>query len=472
MNKKVLLGLSGLMALSLAACSGGAKTETTKAEETKAEETTKAGESKTEETTKADAKTDDKSGKTLKLSGLDGGYGKEGWEAVAAEFEKETGGKVELTLEKNIAETLRPVLTSGKNIPDLIYLSVGSEGKLTDTMISEKQIADISDVLDMQIPGENTTVKEKIIPGFTDALTSSPYGDGKLYLAPINYSPCGLFYNAGLFEAKGWEVPKTWDEMWALGDKAKAEGIALFTYPTTGYFDAFFSALLNETAGPANYTKLMNYDAGTWELPEVKEAFEIVGKLAEYTEENTVANANKDGFTKNQQLILENKALFIPNGTWLPGEMADAPRADGFKWGFTALPAVKDGGDRYSTTFVEQIYIPEAAQNKDLAEQFIAFLYSDKAVELFYKNSKATIPTTNASSFIAADDENKLFYSVYDTGAKANAVGFAAKEAIEGVDLTSAEGILYGTVNSVVTKNKTVDDWYNAVIEAVKKYNK
>ena len=152
--------------------------------------------------------------------------------------------------------------------------------------------------------------------------------------------------------------------------------------------------------------------------------------------------------------------------------MADAPRADGFKWGFTALPAVKDGGDRYSTTFVEQIYIPEAAQNKDLAEQFIAFLYSDKAVELFYKNSKATIPTTNASSFIAADDENKLFYSVYDTGAKANAVGFAAKEAIEGVDLTSAEGILYGTVNSVVTKNKTVDDWYNAVIEAVKKYNK
>ena len=73
MNKKVLLGLSGLMALSLAACSGGAKTETTKAEETKAEETTKAGESKAEETTKADAKTDDKSGKTLKLSGLDGG---------------------------------------------------------------------------------------------------------------------------------------------------------------------------------------------------------------------------------------------------------------------------------------------------------------------------------------------------------------------------------------------------------------
>ena len=50
---------------------------------------------------------------------------------------------------------------------------------------------------------------------------TNPYGDGKTYLAPMFYSPCGLFYNAGLLEEKGWDVPKTWDEMWELGDKAK-----------------------------------------------------------------------------------------------------------------------------------------------------------------------------------------------------------------------------------------------------------
>ncbi|WP_436714116.1 hypothetical protein, partial [Faecalibacterium prausnitzii] len=27
-----------------------------------------------------------------------------------------------------------------------------------------------------------------------------PYGDGKTYLAPMFYSPCGLFYNAGRFQ--------------------------------------------------------------------------------------------------------------------------------------------------------------------------------------------------------------------------------------------------------------------------------
>ncbi len=378
-----------------------------------------------------------------------------------------------MQLEKNIADVLRPVITSGKNLPDVIYLSVGAEGKLTDTMIAENQVLEITDVLSMPVSASDSrTVDEAMLDGFTDALTSSPYGDGKFYLAPINYGPCGLFYNAGLLAEKGWEVPTTWDEMWELGDKAKAEGIALFTYPTTGYFDAFFSALLNVTAGPDTYTKLMNYDSEAWALPEVKEAFEIVGKLAEYTEETTVSNANGDGFTKNQQLILDNKAIFCPNGTWLPNEMADAPRADGFEWGFTALPAAKEGGDAYSTTFTEQVYIPNGAENVDLAKKFIAFLYSDTAVEAFYKNGGAVIPAVNASSFIGEDDPNALYYSVYDNGAKANAVGFAAAEAVEGVDLTSAEGILYGTVNSVVNGTKTVDEWYNSVLEAVAKYDK
>lgn len=38
--------------------------------------------------------------------------------------------------------------------------------------------------------------------------------------------------------------------MWELGDKAKEEGIYLFTYPTTGYFDAFFYALMYSAGGP------------------------------------------------------------------------------------------------------------------------------------------------------------------------------------------------------------------------------
>lgn len=408
---------------------------------------------------------------SIKVAGLLGGYGDAGWKAVAEAFEKETGIKVELTLEKNIADTLRPAIQAGKDIPDAIYLAVGSTGGITDTMIAEKQVTEINDLLDVTVPGEKVTVKEKLLPGFTEALSVSPYGDGKLYLAPINYSPCGLFYNAKLFEDKGWKVPTTFEEMFKLAEQAKAEGIALFTYPTTGYFDAFFSALLNEAVGPEKYAKLMKYDLETWKSPETKKAFEIVGQLAKYTEANTVANANKEGFTKNQQLILNNKALFIPNGTWLPAEMKDAPRAEGFKWGFTALPKLTADGDAYATTFTEQIWIPSGAKNVDAAKQFIAFLYSDVAVKLFAEKSNAFMPTKTASAAIT-DNETKMMLSIYDGGAKANAVGFASHATVEGVDLTGPEGILYGTVNSVVNGSKSVDEWYDGVIKAVEAYNK
>ena len=50
--------------------------------------------------------------------------------------------KVNLKLSEKIADELRPDIQAG-NVPDLIYLSVGSEGGLTDTMIKENQVVEI-----------------------------------------------------------------------------------------------------------------------------------------------------------------------------------------------------------------------------------------------------------------------------------------------------------------------------------------
>lgn len=404
----------------------------------------------------------------LVIYGLDGGYGKEGWEAVVAAFQELYDVEVELVMEQNIGDILRPKIQADE-APDLVYLAVGSTDGFTDTMVAEKAITDISDVLTMKVPGEETTVKDKILPGFTETNRVSPYGDGKLYLAPGFFSPLGLFYNKGLFTEKGWDVPKTWDEMFALGDKAKEEGIALFTYPTTGYFDGFFSSLLNAVVGPEQYNKLMAYDVDAWNDPKTKEAFEIVGKLATYTHENTVAQANGEGFQKNQQLVMENEALFVPNGTWLPGEMADAPRADGFEWGLAPIPAAKDGGDRYASTFSEEVYIPSGAKNVDNAKAFLSFMYSDKAAELFYtKGKNAVQPIVGSDKIIPEGDENKIFYNVFADGASGNVVGFEAREAVPGYKI---EDVLYETVNSVVNGDTSVDEWYNGVVEAVAKYN-
>ena len=400
------------------------------------------------------------SNQTLKVAAIETAYGANMWKEIAAAFEKANPGvKVDLTIDKNLEDVISPKMKSG-DYPDVVHLAVGRTAALTETMTKDNAIRDLSSMLELTIPGENVKVKDKIVSGFLDTLVTNPYSDGKTYLAPMFYGPCGLFYDEAFLKSKGWSVPTTWDEMWALGDKAKAEGIALFTYPTTGYFDAFFYALLNEIGGPDFFNRAMQYEKGIWDTDEANQAFSIVEKLASYTEKTTVANANDSNYLKNQQLILDHKALFMPNGTWVVGEMKDAPRADGFEWGFTALPAVKEGGDRYSYTFFEQVWSPKKAKNPELADKFMAYLYSDEAAKIFAK-AGAIQPIKGVSSMLEGD--NKMFYSIYDNGAKAAMGGFATTEAVEGVSMKDA---LFGTVDSIVNGEKTVAQWKEAVNKA------
>lgn len=410
--------------------------------------------------TEGDADETEVKEQTLKVAAFEGGYGSDMWREVVAAFEaSHPGVTVELTVDKKIDDIISPSMKAG-DYPDVVHFSTGQPSGLTETLTKEKAILPLTDVLEMTIPGESVKVKDKIVGGFTETLATNPYGDGVTYYAPMFYSPCGLFYNAGLLEEKGWSVPTTWDEMWELGEKAKAEGIALFTYPTTGYFDAFMYALISSVGGADTFNAAMTYEDGIWESPELTKVFEIVGKLATYTEKTTVANANNENFTKNQQLILDNKAIFCPNGTWLPGEMKDAPRAEGFKWGFTALPAVDSNGTGYSFTWLEQMWIPAAAKNQELAKEFVAFMYSDEAAGIFAK-SNAIQPIPGVSDKLEGD--NKLFYSIYDNGAKAAMGAFASTTPVEGVDMVAT---LFGTVNSIVSGDKTVAEWQKAVEEA------
>ena len=391
----------------------------------------------------------------IKVAALSSGYidaYPDMWKEVCQAFTAETGIEVTLTLEKNLEDVIGPSMQGG-DYPDVVLLATGREKGLTEQFIKDKLIADITDVLSMTIPGESATVSSKLIPGFVGTNATNPYGDGKTYLAPMFYSPCGLFYNANLLNEKGWTVPTTWDEMWALGDKAAAEDIALFTYPTTGYFDTFFPTLLYSAGGPEFFNQAMNYAEGVWDTPEAKQCFDVMSKLASYTAKVTPAQANDSDFTQNQQLILDNKALFMPNGTWIVGEMAEAPRADGFQWGMCALPG-GGAGTSASYCWLEQAWVPAQAPNLDAAKMFVAFLYSDKAAEIFAKGGAAQ-PITGITDGMEGD--NKIFYSIYDNGASAVMGGFAAYASVPG--LGSVREVFFDPFNSLVNGSLTADQW-------------
>ncbi|QKY70357.1 carbohydrate ABC transporter substrate-binding protein [Lentibacillus sp. CBA3610] len=398
---------------------------------------------------------------TLHVAALESAYGEEMWRNIIEDYEAiKENVSIELTIEKNLEEVIRPQMQAG-DYPDVFLLATDREEALTETMIKENGLENITDVLDMTIPGEDVAVKDKLLEGFSDTLATNPYGDGEMYMAPMFYSPSGMFYNAGLFDEQGWEVPETWDDMWELGDQATEQDMSLFTYPIAGYFDTFIGSMLYASGGADFFNSAMTYEEGVWETEEAERVLQTVEQLAEYTHPNTVANANPNDFTKNQQLILDNEALFMPNGAWVVEEMAEAPRSDNFEWGMTSIPAFESGeGERYTFTFFEQMWVPAEAENTEAAKEFIAYMYSDEAADTFLE-AGAVQPIEGMTEKM--EGQQKEFYSIYDEDVLPAMGTFASTNPVPGVSISDA---LYGSIDSVVNGEMTYEEWQATVQEA------
>ena len=90
----------------------------------------------------------------------------------------------------------------------------------------------------------------------------------------------------------------------------------------------------------------------------------------------------------------------------------------------------------------------------------MAFMYSDAAAKIFAE-AGAIQPIQGLAETL--EGENAMFYSIYETGAKAAMGGWAATDAVEGVNMGET---LFGSVNSLVSGNLSVADWTKAIVEA------
>ena len=121
---------------------------------------------------------------------------------------------------------------------------------------------------------------------------------------------------------------------------------------------------------------------------------------------------------------------------------------------------IKAGGDSYSYTWFEQAWIPAGAEHLDAAKQFVAYLYSDEACKLFAE-SGAIQPVLGIADSLEGD--NKMFYSIYDNGAKAAMGNFASFTAIPGVEVRT---VFFDPVNSLVSGSMTEQQWIDGIKSA------
>ena len=405
----------------------------------------------------------------LKVAAFEGGNGTQIWEDIAKAFEESHDGvKVELEMSPELDKDLTKAIQNG-DVPDVVYYNLGQPSGFTETMLKEEAIADISDVFDDEL-------KDKMLDGILDGTDAQPYGDGKIYLAPIFYTPTGFWYNATLVgEGKQYEIPTTWDEFFALGEQAKKDGHALFTFPTTGYFDATIYAMLAQAGGLDFYNDALKYDANTWTSDEGKKVLDTVAKLVgkDYTQEDTVSNANADGgFKINQQNVIDGKALFMPNGNWVIGEMAASTPAD-YEWGMMGVPKWSEDESQSVYTFTEQMWVPA-----DLAKEFVKFMYSDEVVDICLNNkttdkesgkesdTPVVVPVKGAADKLP-DGVTKDCYAAATADDVVAVTGkWATTAPIEGLDMAKA---VYGPVESINTGDMTVDEWQKQLVETWEK---
>lgn len=175
----------------------------------------------TEKTKEEPAK--DFDNKELSIAVFQGGYGADYWNEIVSKFESAYPGvKVNMTINPKVGEVIRPQIVAG-NPPDFLSVTDTEQSGIVLSLIKEKGLLDISDVFESKALDKEETLKDMILPGMLDSTRFQPYQDGKTYLAPFNAGPMGLIYNKTLFTEKGWSVPETWEEFFALGDELNKE---------------------------------------------------------------------------------------------------------------------------------------------------------------------------------------------------------------------------------------------------------
>src|SRR5829696_6328907 len=156
------------------------------------------------------------SGTTVEAVIFKGGYGIDYAEFAGKQVEaKQQGVTVKVTPTTKVAQTLQPRFVAG-NPPDVID---NSGAGLIGVNTIRDQLAELNDVVEAK-NYEGTVIKDTLYEGVMDPGTF----DGKFIVLNYALTVYAIWYSASLFDENGWTVPKTYEEMLALGEEAKGKG--------------------------------------------------------------------------------------------------------------------------------------------------------------------------------------------------------------------------------------------------------
>ena len=246
------------------------------------------------------------------ILGAYGGDEQENFEASLKPFEDESGIDIQYTADTDFTTTIKSRVRSG-DTPDIGFFP--QPGGLLE-LAGQGYVQPIDTFLDYD------AIDATLVPG----LLESARLNGRVYGAPVRLANKSIvWYPKKAFEAAGYQVPKTLDEMYALMDQIKADGIAPWCMAwnadqATGWVGTdWIEQFVLTLDGPDVYNQWTSHEI-PFDDPQIVKAFDEFGKIAKTDGEvyggvqtvvNTqVAESMVPAFKNPPQCMLERQGSF------------------------------------------------------------------------------------------------------------------------------------------------------------------
>lgn len=182
---------------------------------------------------------------------------------------------------------------------------------------------------------------DKVVP---TALQNFSKYDGKWIAAPVNvHSTNWVWINKAALDAAGGKAPENWDELIAVLDKMKANGITPLAHGGQAWQDAtIFDAVVLSLGTDFYKSSMIDLDPAALSGDKMKEAFDRMAKLRSYVDDDF---SGRD-WNLASAMVIEGKGGMQMMGDWAKGEFLKAGKKPG-----TDFVCIRFPGTQGAVTF-------------------------------------------------------------------------------------------------------------------------
>ncbi len=337
---------------------------------------------------------------TVKLMTVWSGDELDTFKSVIAPWEAKTGNKVEIESSRDLDALLSTRVNSG-DPPDL----AAAPGPAVLTRFANQgKVKDLSKVLDM------TKFKSEYSQAWIDLGTVQ----GKLVEVFSWDAIKGLiWYNPKTWQAKGYNVPKTWDELTALQAKMKSNGdipwcIAVESGAASGWAGSdWHKEIALSTVGPDIYDKWWQ-GKQTWSSSEIKSTWTTFGQILGPGDSNVYGGANyivntAFGDVGNPMFATPPKCMMLNQASFITSffQKANPNLKAGTDYTFFPLPDVKS---QYAGAHVGAADAWSLFTDKPQAKDLIKYLTTAEAQAIWIKKGGKLSPNNKTNPADYPDD--------------------------------------------------------------------